>query len=154
MKINKSVLKKINLLKLNYNFKSKPLIVGGVAMEYYELRKSGSDVDLIISKEDHNALIKKYKKNKSWKKENTSKYKEEPEFVNLYGDKGILIYEFEIWDRIGYDYSFLSKGAIEEEGFLVISLDKLLLMKALAIDKDKYLQDTKLIAKKILKEIY
>jgi len=154
--VDKSVLKQVNLEKLDYKFKHKPLIVGGVAMEYYKLRKTGEDIDLIVSGVDHQALIKKYMKEKDvWKKENnTPKYKEKPEFVDLYGDKGILLYEFEMWNRIGYDYDFLSQRAIEEKDVLIISLDKLLIMKALAMGKEKYLNDTKLIVNRILKEIY
>ncbi|MDO8528796.1 MAG: hypothetical protein Q7S06_02805 [Nanoarchaeota archaeon] len=153
--VDKSVLKKINLKKLNYKFKDKPLVVGGIAMEYYGLRKTGEDIDLILSERDHKELIKKYKKKEdTWKKENKTKYKQKPEFVDLYGDKGVLIYEFEMWNKIGYDYDFLSQGAIEEKEVLIISIDKLLIMKALAMNKEKYLNDAKLIVKRILKEIY
>jgi hypothetical protein len=153
--VDKSALSKIHLERLNYKFKRKPLVVGGVAMEYYKLRKTGEDIDLIVSGEDFNALVEKYNKGKPWKKDNnTPKYKPEPEFVDLYGDKGILLYEFEIWNRIGYDYKFLSEGAVEEKDVLVISLDKLLIMKALAISKEKYLNDTKLIARKIAGQLY
>lgn len=151
-----AVIRKINLKKLKYSFKCKPLLVGGLAMEYYNLRASGSDIDLIVSRVDHKALIKKYKTKKDrWKKVNNSpKYKNFPEFVNLYGDRGILLYEFEIWDRIGYDYNFLSKGAIEEKDILVIALDELLIMKALAMRKKKYLNDLKLIVKELSNRLY
>jgi hypothetical protein len=153
--VDKSALEKINLSKLDYRFKHKPLIVGGIAMEYYKLRKAGEDIDLIVSEEDYQELIRKYKTDENaWKKENTKKYKEKPEFVDLHGDRGILICEFEIWNRIGYDYNFLSRGAIEEESVLIISIEKLLIMKALAMEKEKYLNDVKMIVKKILKEIY
>jgi hypothetical protein len=153
--IDKSVLKRIDIRRLNYRFRHKPLVVGGIAMEYYGLRKSGEDIDFILSKEDYAGLIKKYKKDGDvWKKENKTKYKETPEFVDLYGDRGILMYEFEMWNRIGYDYDFLSQGAIEEDDVLIISLEKLLIMKALAMNKEKYMNDTKLIVKRLLSEIY
>ncbi|MHA1668327.1 MAG: hypothetical protein ACTSUR_06670 [Candidatus Heimdallarchaeaceae archaeon] len=50
----------INLSKLGYDFLSKPLVIGGRAMEYYNLRLSGKDVDLIITNEDYEQLVKKY----------------------------------------------------------------------------------------------
>ena len=34
----------IELGKLDYKFKYKPLIIGGKAMEYYGLRKAGVDI--------------------------------------------------------------------------------------------------------------
>ena len=49
---------KIDFSLLNYNFMKKPLLVGGMAMEYYGLRKAGRDIDLIVAQEDHSALKK------------------------------------------------------------------------------------------------
>lgn len=50
----------IGLSKLDYIFQHKPLLVGGMAMEYYGLRKAGADVDLVIHPDDHAALMKMY----------------------------------------------------------------------------------------------
>ena len=42
-------------LKLtNYKFEKKPLVVGGLAMEYHGLRKTVHDYDYIVSKKDWN----------------------------------------------------------------------------------------------------
>ena len=41
-----------------YKFKYPPILVGGKAMEYYNLRKTGHDIDYIISKYDYNKLSK------------------------------------------------------------------------------------------------
>lgn len=121
----------IPLKKLNYSFSQKPLLVGGMAMEYYGLRKSGKDIDLIAPDRDIYALIQLF----------PHRVKE------LWGDLGVCPFEFEIWKTIcHYDYNFLRSGAIEEEGILIISLEKLLLMKVLAMGKEKYFKDTQLIA--------
>ena len=139
--------------RLNFKFKKKPLLVGGMAMEYYGLRKSGEDVDFIIDKSDH-ARLKKHLKTQILtipKKQHKKSYKTTPEFVDLYGDEGILLFEFEIWNQIvKCDYPSLVEGAVEQENCIVISLEKLLFLKALGMHKAKYLNDVKLIVKRIL----
>ncbi len=129
----------IDLRKLNYSFHKKPLLIGGKAMEYYELRKAGNDIDFIASEIDVIELIKKY-----------------PDKVkNLYSDLGVCPYEFEIWRSIQLlKYEDLLQDAIEEDDYFVISLEKLLLLKALGIHEEKYLQDTKFIVKKINQNQY
>lgn len=130
---------KIDFEKLNYTFLHKPLLVGGMAMEYYGLRKAGRDIDLVIHAEDHAALKKKY-----------------PEHIkDLYGDIGICEFEFEIWNQICmFDYDALREKAIEEENVLVVSLEKLLFMKALAMEVPKYHKDLELVVKKVLDKAY
>ena len=125
--------------KLNYKFLKKPIVVGGMAMEYYGLRKSGKDIDLIATEEDVINLIKMY-----------------PDRVkDLYSDLGVCPLEFEIWRTISFlNYDRLKENAIEEPDFLMISIDNLLLMKVLAIKKEKYLEDTKLIVEKLTKDLY
>lgn len=125
----------IDLNKLNYSFKKKPLLVGGMAMEYYSLRKSGKDIDFIASREDVIELIKIYPNR----------------IKNLWGDLGVCPHEFEIWRTINlFDYNYYSEKAIEKDSYLIISLEMLLVMKALAINKDKYLKDVKIIVNHIL----
>jgi hypothetical protein len=127
-------MKSIDLNKLNHTFHSKPLLVGGLAMEYYDLRKAGADIDFIVTAEDYEALAKLYPKNKK----------------DLFGDLGVAIHEFELWKCIIlFEYDFLSQGAIEENEIRIISLEKLLFLKALAISEAKYEQDVRLIVKKI-----
>ena len=129
----------IPLEKLNYAFTKKPIVVGGMAMEFYGLRKSGKDIDLIATEHDVIQLIKMY-----------------PDRVkNLYSDLGVCPFEFEIWRTISLmDYETLHENTIDEGDFLVISLPNLLLMKALALKIEKYLEDTKLIVEKITKDLY
>ncbi len=126
----------VPLDKLHYSFKQKPLIVGGMAMEYYGIRKSGDDIDLIATEEDIVELVKLY-----------------PHKVkNLWGDLGVCPFEFEIWKTICFfGYKELKVDSIEKENYLIISLEKLLFMKALVMKKkEKYLEDTKLIINNIL----
>ena len=129
----------IPLEKLAYQFLDKPLLIGGVAMEYYGLRKAGADIDLVISLRDHEALKRKY-----------------PDHIkDLYGDIGICEFDFEIWNQIcRFDYEELKVGAIEEPDMLIISLDRLLFLKTLAIKKEKYYQDVLLLVDEILKRKY
>ncbi|MEK7504606.1 MAG: hypothetical protein AAB550_03840 [Patescibacteria group bacterium] len=124
----------INLNKLDYKFLTKPLLVGGMAMEFYNLRKSGEDIDLIVTTEDYLGLAKRY-----------PNYKRD-----LGSDLGVTIYDFEIWKCIrGFHYEFLSQGAIENEEVRIIHLNKLLFMKTLAIAIEKYEKDVRLIVQKI-----
>lgn len=130
---------RIDFSQLDYSFKKKPLLVGGMAMEYYDLRKAGRDIDLIIDVEDHDALKEKY-----------------PNHIkDLYGDIGVCEFDFEIWNQIcTFDYNYLRKNAIEEENVLVISLEKLLFMKSLAMEIPKYHKDLELIVKRTLDIAY
>ena len=70
----------IELEKLDYKFKYKPLLIGGKAMEYYGLRKAGADIDLVVHLTDHKALVDKFPSN----------------IKDLYGDIGVCEFDFEI----------------------------------------------------------
>lgn len=130
---------KIDFSRLDYTFKKKPLLVGGMAMEYYGLRKAGRDIDLVIDRDDHTALKEKF-----------------PDHIkDLYGDIGICEFDFEIWNTIcTFDYDYLRENAVEEENVLVISLEKLLFMKSLAMEIPKYHKDLELIVKRVLDIAY
>ena len=132
----------IDLTVLNYTFKQKPLLVGGKAMEYYGLRKAGADIDFIVAGEDHKQLRALFPDS----------------VVNLFGDIGVKIHSFEIWTCIRLlDYSYYSQNAIDEGNYLVMSLDKLFLLKGLAaLDKkleknqhEKYMKDLEMLSDKI-----
>jgi hypothetical protein len=124
----------IDLQKLDFRFSSKPLLVGGRAMEYYGLRKAGKDIDFIITQRDYERLAAKY----------PDKTKD------IAGDLGVCIFEFEIWKTIRWhNYDELSVNAIEKKDYLVISLEKLAYLKALAMEIPKYHKDLSLIIKKI-----
>jgi hypothetical protein len=107
-------------------FARKPIVIGGMAMEYYGMRKAGADIDLVISNEDYLALAKKYPDKRK----------------DIYGDLGVVIEEFEIWRSIALmDYDFLSKDAISEGTLLMVSLDRLLFMRVCAMGVEKYRKD-------------
>jgi hypothetical protein len=129
----------LNLSKLNFEFSQKPLLIGGKAMEYYGLRKAGADIDFVVSKIDHQKLSIQY-----------------PAHIkDIYGDKGVCEFEFELWNQICmFDYEYLKHEAIEEQDFLVVSLERLLFLKALAMHIPKYSEDLKLIVELVLKKAY
>ena len=129
----------LGLERLAYSFTRPPLLVGGKAMEYYDLRPAGADVDLIADLADVRRLITLH-----------------PTRVkDLWGDLGVCPLDFEIWTSICLlTYDDLSPGAIDRSDHLVISLEKLLLMKALAMHKEKYLKDTQLIVQRLLRTQY
>jgi hypothetical protein len=129
----------IGLDRLAYQFNDKPLLIGGKAMEYYGLRKAGADIDLVISAIDHRNLGHQY-----------------PHHIkDLHGDIGICEYNFEIWNQIcRFAYDDLKEGAIEEPSLLIISLEKLLFLKTLAIRHEKYYNDVLLLVDEILRRRY
>jgi hypothetical protein len=49
-----------DLAGLDYTFRSKPLLIGGMAMEYYDLRKTGADIDFVVTVEDYEGLAARY----------------------------------------------------------------------------------------------
>lgn len=131
---------KIDFTQIKYTFSAKPLIIGGKAMEYYGIRPAGADIDLVITKNDHSPLSKNYPDNT----------------VDIFGDHGVVVAEFEIWDSIcTFDYEYLKVGAIEEDNYLMVSIEKLLFLKVLAMEKDeKNRRDVDLIAKHVLNTAY
>ena len=119
-----------NLKEKKLHFTRKPILIGGMAMEYYGLRKSGADIDLVICDEDYQALALEYPDNRK----------------DIWADLGVVLEPFEIWRCIMLmDYDFYLKEAIEEKNAYVVSLDRLLLMRVLAMDTPKYMDDLKMI---------
>lgn len=109
-------------------------------MEYYGIRKAGKDIDFVIDADDHRRLTAKY-----------------PEHIkDIYGDIGVIEYEFEIWNTIcAFDYDYLKAGAVEEDEYFVVTIEKLLMLKAIAMKADeKYRRDVELIADYILDKAY
>lgn len=129
----------INLNILGYSFVNKPLLIGGMAMEYYQIRKAGADIDFVISELDHGQLIKKFP----------------DKCRDVHGDIGVCVNNFELWNTIcKFDYEYLKENAIEEDELLIASLEKLLFLKAMAMENVKYLNDLKLIVKVIWNQQY
>ncbi|MCL2352593.1 MAG: hypothetical protein FWC55_08695 [Firmicutes bacterium] len=114
----------------NFHFIKKPILIGGMAMEYYGMRKSGADIDLIICDEDYQALAHEYPDSRK----------------DIWGDLGVVLEPFEIWRCIMLlDYDFYLKDAVDEKIAYVVSLDRLLLMRVFAMDVPKYMDDLKIM---------
>ncbi len=129
----------IELSKLDYTFSTKPLLIGGKAMEYYGLRQSGNDIDFVITPADYERLSRKYPDN----------------LKDLWGDLGVCVYGFEIWKSIClFDYEYLSSGALNQGEYLIICLERLLFLKALGMKEEKYRRDLELIVQKVLNDKY
>lgn len=125
----------ISLAELNYTFTTRPLLIGGMAMEFYGLRPSGADIDFVITRPDYDALAKFYPNNRR----------------DLGGDLGVTVGKFELWITICmFNYDELAVGALEYERIRVVSLEKLMLLKALGMHVPKYENDLRLIVRKIL----
>ena len=107
-------------------FARKPIVIGGMAMEYYGMRKAGADIDLVISGEDYLELANMHPDKRK----------------DIYGDLGVVLNEFEIWRSIALlDYDFFLKDAVSEGSLFVVSLDRLLFMRVCAMDVEKYKKD-------------
>ena len=129
----------IDLARLNFTFTTPPLLIGGEAMEFYGLRPSGADIDFVITAQDYDRLARQYPAH----------------LREIGGDLGVCVYEFEIWKSIClFDYEFLAPGALEQDGYRVISLEKLLFLKALGMKEAKYHRDLQLIVERVLQERY
>jgi hypothetical protein len=56
-----SFLDSIDLDKLGIVFDDKPILIGGMALEFFGIRKHGEDVDFIVSGSDYKKLENKYR---------------------------------------------------------------------------------------------
>lgn len=128
------IMNAVDLSSLGIIFSSKPLVVGGLAMEYYGIRKRGKDIDFIVSNDDYETLAGKYPDNRKDK----------------WGDLFVSFDHYELLRSIfRFDYNFFSERAIEYEKCKVISIEKLFFMKVLAFDNqpeiEKHVKDYKLM---------
>jgi len=129
----------IDLARLSYSFETKPLLIGGKAMEHYGLRPAGADIDFVVTARDYAQLAQRY-----------------PEHLkDLWGDLGVCVDVFEIWKSIClFEYDYLSVGALDTGPYLIIALDRLLFLKALAMRVEKYHRDLELIVDKIRGDVH
>ena len=125
------ILETIDLNKLEISFFDKPIIVGGMAMEYYGMRKHGEDIDFIVSNRDYLQLETKYR---NFRKD-------------MWGDFGIKVNEYELFRSMWkFDYKYFNNGVIEFDEYKIISIDMLFRMKVFAIDsEEKHKKDVELI---------
>ncbi len=108
----------IQIEKLGYEFLDKPVIVGGLAMEYYGLRQHGDDVDFIVTERDYQRLKVQFPENRK----------------DVWGDFGILVNGFELFRSIyKFDHAHYSLGALELTHYKMVSIDMLFRMKAFSL---------------------
>lgn len=108
----------INIQKLGYEFLDKPVIVGGLAMEYYGLRTHGDDIDFIVTERDYQRLKTKFPNHRK----------------DVWGDFGILVHGFELFRSIyKFDHAHYSQGAIELTNYKMVHIDMLFRMKVFAM---------------------
>lgn len=108
----------INIQRLGYEFLDKPVIVGGLAMEYYGLRKHGDDIDFIVTERDYQRLKARFPNHRK----------------DVWGDFGILVDGFELFRSIyKFDHAHYALGAIELTNYQIVSIDLLFRMKVFAL---------------------
>jgi hypothetical protein len=124
-------LKAIDLGSLGVEFSDKPILVGGMALEYYGIRKRGEDFDFIVSGRDYAKLEKSYRDCRK----------------DMWGDFGIRTGEYELFRSMyKFDYPYFDAGSIELEALKVVSIDMLLRMKVFAMDaEEKHKRDVELL---------
>ncbi len=127
---------------INYKFKYPPILIGGKAMEYYKLRKTGHDIDYIIHKYDYNRLSKIYEPN--------SYMPEQTPGITYRGGKIDIDFFLNLYQ---FDYQYLKKKAVKDNKSLVISKDDLILVKSMTAFDKKNKRIGKLTVKKSLKDI-
>lgn len=136
---NEQLINELDLSSLGIVFDEKPLLIGGLAMEYYGIRKQGNDIDFIVTETDYHRLAANYPENQRDK----------------WGDLILSVDHYEFLRSIfRLDYAFFAEGGIEYPHCKVISLEKLFFMKVLAFDNQpevkKHAQDYRLMLEYIL----
>jgi hypothetical protein len=106
-----------SLARLTITLDAKPVIYGGLAMEYYGLREHGSDIDLLISEQDLALMWARFPDHRK----------------DIWGDWGLLVDGVEMFRSVyRLDARFYGEGAEELANCRVISIERLLFMKWLA----------------------
>lgn len=123
---------------VKHRFGKKPLLFAGAAMEYYGLRLAGNDVDFLVAHEDFLHLTTLY----------PGQIREEA------NDRAVCLGSLELWQTIcDYTYEQLEEGALDTPTYRVLTLEKLLLLKAHTVETEKSQQDILFLAKRIQREI-
>ena len=143
---------KNKLDQLDYKFIHKPILIGGVALEYYGIRKSIHDIDFIISQDDKKILIDLgYELNLFGGK---TEYDVDATFTNI---KNLDIDLAVSMNQYKYDFFIRNSKQIDNENVLICSLEDLLLLKVLASEYSheiKHQVDVTLIIKAIERQNY
>ena len=115
----------------NFEFKHKPILLGGGAYEYYKLRETGSDLDVMISNEDKERIKKlgggRYELNLFGGKTEKDVDSSFTNFAELDIDLMITVNQ--------YGYDFFVKRAIHgpTHDLLVMGIEDLLMTKVFAV---------------------
>ena len=103
-----------------FKFKYLPILVGGKAMEYYNLRKTGDDIDYIIHKTDYEKLAKIIKPNEYMPIQTPA--------ITYKGGKIDIDYFLKLYN---FDYNKLKRNAVKKENNLIVSKEDLILIKSM-----------------------
>ena len=150
MDLYELIMKGINLS--NYKFKEKPLVLGGLALQFYGIRDSGHDFDYVVSSEDWNILKTLYPDNINLFGGKTEKDVDATinlENMNEHIDLISTLYQF--------NHDYLQQSSIEYNDFRIISLPMLLMVKTLAAinnNDEKSKRDQQLIVDFIVSKQY
>jgi hypothetical protein len=127
----------INLKELKISFSDKPIIVGGMAMEYYGIRKHGDDIDFIVSNKDYMKLEARYRECRK----------------DMWGDFGVRVNEYEMFRSMWkFGYNYFDSGSIEFDQYKIVSIDILFRMKVFAMDAgEKHKNDVELLKNYFMK---
>ena len=85
-----------------FKFKYTRILIGGKAMEYYNLRKTGDDIDYIIHKSDYEKLSKIIKPNENMPIQTPA--------ITYKGGKIDIDYFLKLYN---FDYNKLKRNAVE-----------------------------------------
>jgi len=124
---------------IGYEFQQAPIIIGGRAMEYYGIRKSGSDIDMVITNDDYQRLAAIYPERRR----------------DAFGDLGVVIGSFEIWRSIALlGYEFFDENAESFGAVKIVSLDKLLFSRVVGMEVREYIDDLVLMKQYYLRHFH
>ena len=116
MEKEKEGAKPLDIFIAGHVFRKKPLLIGGRAMECYDLRKAGDDIDLLVAEEDFHLLASHYSA-----------------IASPMGDEGVRVETVELWKTSWrYSYEQLLGGAEEEARYFIIAREALFFLKALS----------------------
>ena len=117
--------------KLNYQFIKPPILIGGGAMEYYDMRKTGHDYDFMISIEDFQQLKSMGKKLNTFGGKEIDEDGLSTDMDNTFSavdgleiDLAVTMFQFK--------YDFFDHNTEPLGPYKVVSRENLLLMKSLA----------------------
>ena len=117
--------------KLNYEFIKPPILIGGGAMEYYGMRKTGHDYDFMITIEDCNNLKSLKKKSNTFGGTEINSDALSTDMDNTFSSIDGFDIDLAV-TMFKYRYDFFDHNTKSLGPYKVVSRENLLFMKALA----------------------